>query len=100
MSDADDYLAARDEAAKLVARAAAFKIVIGNFLGALTHTPEEALRALPSAWPSRQELEDLLRASVNAFEHMEHRWKQVSAEHRSAARPPIRSLSDDVDGGG
>ncbi|HXQ45456.1 MAG TPA: hypothetical protein VN806_02505 [Caulobacteraceae bacterium] len=100
MSEADDYLDARDEAARLVDRAAAFKMIIGNFLVALTRTPEEALRALPSAWPSRQELEDLLRASVNAFEQMESRWNLVSADHRSATRPPFGSLSEDVDDGG
>jgi hypothetical protein len=93
MSELDDYIDARSNAEKIVARIKELRESMAVVSSALNQTPNKALSQLPAVWPDASELRDLVQQAANAFANMQSRWKVLPEDRRRHAMPPIQDMS-------
>jgi hypothetical protein len=92
MSNMDNYINARANVQKIAARIIALKEELNTFVTKLSNPPATAIQWIPKTWPSRDELESIMRDAVDAFREMSNRWDDLPDDLKGHAQPPIPNL--------
>lgn len=96
MPGIDEYLSARGNAERYVARISQFRHETEQLLAALHGRPQLAIQQLPATWINLDELRELLRGAISSFETMQNRWNELAPHDQNHISPPIMTLDGDV----
>lgn len=89
----EDYLEARSEVEKSVARVGAYGRELAIFAAMLSKTPQEAIASIPVNWYSKDDIIRLLNDLQNAFDKMNSLWSRVPPAMQTHISKPIKSVS-------